>query len=84
MRAFILSAAVLTMAFSISTANARSVDDCTAMWKKLDTANTGTLSGDVVKPYNDAMTAAGGTVGESLAMKDFMAACEADTFNNIK
>ncbi len=42
------------------------------------------LHGDVAKPYHEAMTKAGGTIGTSLAMKDFMTACEADTFKGMQ
>ncbi len=84
MRAFILAAAAVTMALSMPTAYAESSKNCTAMWTKLDTTNAGELTGDVAKPYHDAMTKAGGTIGTSLAMKDFMTSCEADTFKGMQ
>jgi hypothetical protein len=65
---------------------ATSQDDCEAMFKKADTNADGSLDATESKIYMDAMTKAGmaPTDATKLSNADFMKACEADAFDNLK
>ena len=87
MKTLLLAASAMTLALGLSApAFAQtSAADCTAMFTKLDADGAGSISGDVAKPYVDAMakanmkTAADGTI----TADEFATACESDTFKGM-
>jgi len=87
MKTLLLAASAMTLAIGLSApAFAQtSAADCTAMFEKVDVDGAGSISGDVAKPYLDAMgkanlkTNADGTI----TADEFSAACESDTFTGM-
>lgn len=78
-----LASTIALMSFG-SVAMAASKEDCTAMMSKGGTS--GMMSGDMAKPYVDAMTAAKMPLAKpgEITDQEFMTACMADTFKSIK
>ncbi len=87
MKMLLLVASAMTLAIGISApAFAQtSADDCTAMFVKVDADGAGSITGDVAKPYVDAMTKADmktATDG-TITADEFATACESDTFKDM-
>jgi len=87
MKTLLIAASAMALAIGLSApAFAQtSAADCTAMFEKVDASGAGSISGDVAKPYLDAMakanlkTNADGTI----TADEFSAACESDTFTGM-
>jgi hypothetical protein len=87
MSKFLAAATVGFLAFTPA-AFAASAEDCTAMWKKMDTKAEGKISGDMAKPYlmaMDAMKMPASMAKDGTVMdKEFMDACTKDAFKDVK
>lgn len=86
MNKLLLAAALVV--FAAPAALAASNEDCTAMWKKLDTKSEGKISGDAAKPYLTAMDTAkmpASMAKDGVIMDtEFMDACMKDAFKGMQ
>jgi hypothetical protein len=59
--------------------------DCQALWKKADANGDGKVAGQEAKPYMTAMAGEdSNTMGEVLEAGEFLNACRAGAFDNMK